>query len=64
MVCLPSRLPWKTPDEGRRIKEEIAEAIARYDGPIIRCPPARARGSEQNEEGLELLTRPWFRASG
>jgi len=64
MFCLPLRLPRKTHDERERIKEEMAEAIARYDGPIIKCPPARARGSEQNEDGLELLTKPWFRASG
>jgi hypothetical protein len=64
MFCLPLRLPRNTQDERERIKEEMAEAIARYDGPINKCPPARARGSEQNEEGLQLLTRPWFRARG
>lgn len=33
MFCLPSRLPRKTEDERERIKQQMAEAVARYDGP-------------------------------
>jgi hypothetical protein len=64
MFCLPSRLPRKAEDERERINREMKEAIDRYDGPIIKCPPGRAMGSGQNEEELELLTRPRFRAGG
>jgi hypothetical protein len=52
MFCLPSRLPRKTEDERERINREMKEAIDRYDGPIIKCPPGRAMGSGQNEEEL------------
>jgi hypothetical protein len=47
--------------EDRRVKQQMAEAIARYEGPITKCPPARARGGERTEaEPLPLLTRPRF----
>ena len=39
MFCLPSRLPRKTEDERERIKQEMAEAVAAYRGPIVKCPP-------------------------
>jgi hypothetical protein len=65
MFCLPSRPSQKTEDERERIKQEMAEAVAAYRGPIVKCPPGRAMGSSgQNEADLELLTRPRFRASG
>ena len=35
MFCLPSRLPRKTEDERERIKQEMAEAVAAYRGPIV-----------------------------
>jgi hypothetical protein len=65
MFCLPSRPSRKTEDERERIKQEMAQAVAAYRGPIVKCPPGRAMGSSgQNEADLELLTRPRFRASG
>ena len=65
MFCLPSRLPRKTEDERERIKQEMAEAVAAYRGPIVKCPPGRAAGSSgRSEADLDLLTRPRFRASG
>jgi hypothetical protein len=65
MFCLPSTLPRKTEDERERIKQEMAEAVAAYRGPIVKCPPGRAMGSSgQSEADLDLLTRPRFRASG
>ena len=33
-------------NEEKRVKQQMAEAIARYEGPITKCPPARARGTE------------------
>jgi hypothetical protein len=43
MFCLPSRPSQKTEDERERIKQEMAEAVAAYRGPIVKCPPGRAR---------------------
>jgi hypothetical protein len=54
MFCLPSRPSRKTEDERERIKQEMAEAVAAYRGPIVKCPPGRAMGSSgQNEADLE-----------
>jgi hypothetical protein len=65
MFCLPSRFPRKTEHERERIKQEMAQAVAAYRGPIVKCPPGRATGSSgQSETDLDLLTRPRFRASG
>ena len=65
MFCSPSRPPRKSQDERERIKQEMAEAVAAYRGPIVKCPPGRATGSSgQSEADLHLLTRPRFRASG
>ena len=41
MFCLPSRPSRKTEDERERIKQEMAEAVAAYRGPIVKCPPGR-----------------------
>ena len=50
--------------EDKRVKQQMAEAVARYDGPITQCPPARARGSEwMDEEPMPSLTRPRIRRS-
>jgi hypothetical protein len=58
MFCLPSRLPRKTEDERERIKQEMAEAVAAYRGPIVKCPPGRAMGSSgQSEADLDLRNR-------
>jgi hypothetical protein len=47
--------------EDKRVKQQMAEAVARYDGPITHCPPARARGSEwMDEEPMPSLARPRF----
>jgi hypothetical protein len=51
--------------EDKRVKQQMAEAIALYltsNGSITRCPPVWARGSRRSEEP-ELLTRPRFRAT-
>jgi hypothetical protein len=45
-------------NEDKRVKQQMAEAIARYEGPITKYPPARARGTEPSSEGLELLEQP------
>jgi hypothetical protein len=64
MFCLPSRFRRKTEHERERIKQEMAQAVAAYRGPIVKCPPGRATGSSgQSETDLDLLTRPRFRAS-
>jgi len=47
--------------EDKRVKQQMAEAVARYEGPITKCSPARVRGSERmDEEPMPLLTRPRF----
>jgi hypothetical protein len=51
--------------EDAKIKQEMAQAVASYlasNGAVMRCPPARARGSMEPTEELELLERPRFRA--
>jgi hypothetical protein len=45
------------------IKQQMAQVIASYlasNGAVTRCPPARARGSTEASEELELLERPRF----
>jgi hypothetical protein len=47
-----------------KVKQQMAQAIASYlarNGAVTRCPPARARGSTEPSEQLELLERPRFR---
>ena len=57
MFCSPSRPSQKTEDERERIKQEMAEAVAAYRGPIVKCPPGRALGSSgQNEAGAADAT--------
>ena len=49
-----------------KIKQQMAQAVASYlasNGAVTRCPPARARGSTEPSEELELLERPRFRRS-
>jgi hypothetical protein len=43
--------------DDKRVKQQMAEAVASYEEPITKCPPARARGSERMDEELPLLTR-------
>jgi hypothetical protein len=52
-----------------KIKQQMAQAVASYlasNGAVTRCPPARARGSTELSEELELLElleRPRFSRS-
>ncbi len=49
--------------EDAKIKQQMAQAVASYlasNGAVTRCPPARARGSAEPSEELELLERPRF----
>jgi hypothetical protein len=49
-----------------KIKQQMAQAVASYlasNGAVTRCPPARAKGSTEPSEELELLERPRFSRS-